>query len=162
MKLMTHEKDLTAQSLHTLQKEHDRLAAQQSHWDDLQRIAHQIELLNTRMSQADEEELKELRRAREQSRVLESEHAALQRQFREQEHKASSAEHTINAVKQNFTQAQQRASEWEKRAKGYEGDLEVTRTRLDQVEQAHAQLDADYSLAKLQMEEEERLVKVGR
>jgi len=164
VKFITLEKDLTAQSLCTLQKEHERLATQQSHWDDLRRAAEQIEMLTTRMSQADNEELKELRQAREQSRALESEHAALQRHFREQEHKASNAERTANAARQSLTQAQQRASEWEKRAKEYEGDLERTRTRLDQAEQSHAQLDTDYSLAKLQLEEKEandRLVKVG-
>ncbi|OJA16781.1 hypothetical protein AZE42_03298 [Rhizopogon vesiculosus] len=162
VKSMILEKDLAVQSLYTLQKEHERLASQQSHWDDLHRAAEQIELLTTRMSQADNEELKDLRRAREQSRVLESEHAALQRHSREQEHKVSNAERTANAARQSLTQAQQRASEWEKRAKEYEGDLEMTRTRLDQAEQAHAQLDADYSLAKLQLEEkeaEDRLVK---
>ncbi|KAG1725572.1 uncharacterized protein EDB91DRAFT_1168041 [Suillus paluster] len=162
VKLITHEKDLAVHSLDLLQKEHEHLLSQQGHWDDLHRAAEQIDMLTTLMSQADNEELKELRRAREQSRNLEHEHAALQKRFREQEHKFSNAERTANAARQNLTQAQQRASEWEKRAKEYEGDLEMTRTRLDQEEQTHAQLDADYSLAKLQLEEkeaEDRLVK---
>ncbi|KAG0703038.1 hypothetical protein DFH29DRAFT_998824 [Suillus ampliporus] len=162
VKFMTHEKDLAVHSLNILQKEHEHLLSQQSHWDDLHRAAEQIDMLTTLMSQADNEELKELRRGREQSRVLETEHAALQKRFREQEHKTSNAERTANTARQNLIQAQQRASEWEKRANEYEGDLEMTRTRLDQVEQIHAQLDADYSLAKLQLEEkeaEDRLVK---
>ncbi|KAG1746827.1 hypothetical protein EDB19DRAFT_1687817 [Suillus lakei] len=164
VEFMTHEKDLAVHSLQLLQKEHEHLLSQQSHWDDLHRAAEQISMLTTFMNQAGNEELKELRRAREQSRILESEHAALQKRFREHEHKISNAERTANAARQNLTQAQQRSSEWENRAKEYEGELETTRTRLDEVEQAHAQLDADYSFAKLQLEEkeaEDRLVKVG-
>ncbi|KAG2132395.1 hypothetical protein DEU56DRAFT_812649 [Suillus clintonianus] len=162
VKFMTDEKDLAVHSLQLLQKEHEHLLSQQSHWDDLHRAAEQIDMLTTLMNQSGNEELKELRRAREQSRILESEHAALQKRFREQELKISNAERTANAARQNLAQAQHRASEWENRAKEYEGDLEMTRTRLDEVEQAHAQLDADHSFAKLQLEEkeaEDRLVK---
>jgi len=51
--------------------------------------------------------------------------------------------------------AQQRSSEWERRAKEYEGKLEIVQTQFDQSEQIQTQLDADYSLAKLQLEEKE-------
>ncbi|KAH7926206.1 hypothetical protein BV22DRAFT_1063463 [Leucogyrophana mollusca] len=162
VKFAAHEKDLALQSLGVLQKEHEHLAAQQSHWDDLRRASEQIEMLTNLMSQADNEELKELRRARDQSKALESEHAALQKRFREQEHKVANSERAANAARQNLAQAQQRASEWERRAKEYEGDLEMTRTKLEQAEQSQVQLDADYSLARLQLEEkdaEDRLVK---
>ncbi|KAG2364724.1 hypothetical protein BDR07DRAFT_1482205 [Suillus spraguei] len=159
VKLVTHEKALAVHTLQLLQKEHEHLLSQQSHWDDLHRAAEQIDLLTTLMNQAGNEELKELRHT---SRILESEHAALQKRFREQEHKISNAERTATAARQNLTQAQQRSSEWENRAKEYQGDLEMTRAKLDELEQAHAQLDADYSFAKLQLEEkeaEDRLVK---
>lgn len=159
VKFVTHEKALAVHTLQLLQKEHEHLLSQQSHWDDLHRAAEQIGMLTTLMNQAGNEEFKELQRT---SRILESEHAALQKRFREQEHKLSNAERTAVAARQNLTQAQQRSSEWENRAKKYEGDLEVTRARLDEVEQAHAELDADYSFAKLQLEEkeaEDRLVK---
>ncbi|KAG2034330.1 hypothetical protein BDR03DRAFT_993759 [Suillus americanus] len=159
VKFVTHEKALAVHTLQLLQKEHEHLLSQQSHWDDLHRAAEQIGMLTTLMDQAGNEELKELRRT---SRILESEHAALQKRFREQEHKVSNAERTAIAAKQNLTQAQQRSSEWENRAREYEGDLEKTRAKLDEVEQAHAQLDADYSFVKLQLEEkeaEDRLVK---
>ncbi|KAG1889196.1 hypothetical protein F4604DRAFT_1710706 [Suillus subluteus] len=161
VKLVTHEKALAVHTFELLQKEHEHLLSQQSHWDDLHRAAEQIGMLTTLMDQAGNEELKELRRT---SRILESEHAALQKRFREQEHKVSNAERTTIAARQNLTQAQQRSSEWENRASEYEGDLEKTRAKLDEVEQAHAQLDADYSFVKLQLEEKEagdRLVKVG-
>jgi chromosome segregation ATPase len=161
VKFVTHEKALAVHTLQLLQKEHEHLLSQQSHWDDLHRAAEQIDVLATLMNQAGNEELKELRRT---SRILESEHAALQKRFKEQEHKITNAERTAMAARQNLTQAQQRSSEWENRAKENEGDLEMARTRLDELEQAHAQLDADYSFAKLQLEEreaEDRLVKVG-
>ncbi|KAG2160243.1 uncharacterized protein EDB93DRAFT_1074728 [Suillus bovinus] len=152
VKFVTQEKALAMHTLQLLQEEHGHLLSQQSHWDDLHRAAEQISVLTTLMNQAGNEELQELRRT---SRSLESEHTALQKRFREQEQKNSNAERTAITARQNLTQAQQRSSEWENRAKEYEHNLEMTRTRLDEVEQAHAQLDADYSFAKLQLEEKE-------
>lgn len=157
------EKELTAQSLGLLRQERESLIAQQSHWEDFRRVAEQIEALTNFRSQADEGELRELRRARDQHRQLESEYSTLQKRARDQELRATNSERAANAAKQNLIQAQQRASEWERRAREYESELEMTRNKLDEVEQAHTQLDADYSLAKLQLEEkeaEDRLVKV--
>ncbi|KAH7911820.1 hypothetical protein BJ138DRAFT_866194 [Hygrophoropsis aurantiaca] len=155
VKFSNHEKDLAVQSLGVLQKEHEHLVSQQGHWDDLRRASEQMEMLTTLMGQADNEELKELRRARDQNKSLESEHAALQKRYRDQELKATNSERAANAAKQNLAQAQQRASEWERRAKEYAGELELTRTKLEQAEQSQDQLDADYSLVKLQLEEKE-------
>ena len=157
------EKELTAQSLRLLRQEHESLIAQQSHWDDLRRVTEQIEALTSFKSQADEDELRELRRAHDQHRQLESDYSTLQKRARDQELRAANSERTASAAKQNLIQAQQRASEWERRAREYESDLEMTRNKLDEVEQAHVQLDTDYSLAKLQLEEkeaEDRLIKV--
>ncbi|KAG6373108.1 hypothetical protein JVT61DRAFT_6710 [Boletus reticuloceps] len=162
LKLAEHEKELTAQSLELLRQEHESLIAQQNHWEDLRRVTEQIEVLTNSRSQVDEDELRELRRARDQHRQLESECSALQKRVRDQELRAANSERTATTAKQSLIQAQQRASEWERRAREYESDLEMTRNKLDDVEQAHAQLDADYSLAKLQLEEreaEDRLVK---
>lgn len=162
LRLATHEKELTAQSLKLLQQEHEQSLAQQNHWDDLRRNIEQIEALANAMRQADNEESKDLRRIRDQNWQLESEYAALQKRLREQEQKATNNERVANTAKQSLVQAQQRAAEWERRAKEYESDLELTQNRLDQAEQTKDQLDADYSLAKLQLEEkeaEDRLVK---
>ncbi|KIM51675.1 hypothetical protein SCLCIDRAFT_617773 [Scleroderma citrinum Foug A] len=162
LKMKAHERDLTAQSLALLQQEYERLSSQQSHWDDLRRNVEQIEILTNIMQQADNEELKELRRFRDQHQQLESEHTVLQRRLRDQELKVANSDRVANAAKQSLVQAQQRAAEWERRAKEYESNLEVTRNRLDEAEQVKDQLDADYSLAKLQLEEkeaEDRLVK---
>ncbi|KAF8139758.1 hypothetical protein EV363DRAFT_1497627 [Boletus edulis] len=162
LKMAEHEKELTAQSLELLRQEHESLIAQQSHWEDLRRVTEQIEVLTSFRPQVDEDELRELRRARDQHRQLESECSALQKRVRDQELRAANSERTVTTAKQNLIQAQQRASEWERRAREYESELEMTRNKLDDVEQTHAQLDADYSLAKLQLEEreaEDRLVK---
>jgi chromosome segregation ATPase len=104
---------------------------------------------------ADDGELKELRRQRDRSKVLEGEHAAFQKRLKEQESRIVNSERAAVTARQNLAQAQQRSSEWERRAKDYEGQLEITRTNLDQAEQTHTQLDADYSLVTLQLEERE-------
>jgi hypothetical protein len=154
----------SAQALVALQKQYDQLSSQQSHWDDLRHASQQIEMLTTLFNHADEEELKELRRIRDRSEVLEGEHTALQKRFRDQESKVRNSEQALLTARQGLASAQQRSSEWERRAKEYEGKLEMVQTQLDQSEQVQNQLDADYSLAKLQLEEkeaDERLAKVG-
>ena len=100
---------------------------------------------------------------RDRSKVLEGEHTALQRRMKELEMKVSNHEKVTQSSRQSLMQARQRAEEWEKRAKEAEAQMEVTQTKLDEVEQSHSQLDADYSLVKLQLDErdaEERLDKV--
>lgn len=121
-------------------------------------------MLTTLIGQADNEELKDLRRNRDRSKVLEGEHAALQKRVRELETKVTNSEKASLTARQSLAQAQQRSSEWERRAKDYEGQLDLTQTKLDQAEQTQAQLDADYALVKLQLEEREaddRLAKVS-
>ncbi|KAJ6569529.1 hypothetical protein B0H19DRAFT_1373665 [Mycena capillaripes] len=156
------DKDSALQALNALQKQHDHLTSQQSHWDDLRHASGQIEMLTNLIGQADNEELKELRHVRDRSKVLEGEHAALLKRFKDQEGKVANSEKAALAARQSLSQAQQRSSEWEKRAKEYEAQLEMTQTKLDQAEQTQSQLDADYSLVKLQLEEreaDERLAK---
>ena len=77
--------------------------------------------------------------------------------------KVANHEKVAQSSRQSPLQARQRAEEWERRAREAETQLEVTQSKLDEVEQSHSQLDADYSLVKLQLEErdaEERLDKV--
>lgn len=163
MTFTTRDKDTAVQALVALQKQHDHLSSQQSHWDELHHASEQIEMLTRLIGQADNEELKELRQSRDRSKVLEGEHAALQKRFKEMETRAGTNEKAAATARQTLSQAQQRSSEWERRCKELEGQLEMTQTKLDQEEQTHAQLDADYSLVKLQLEEQEandRLAKV--
>ena len=58
-----HEKELTTQSLRLLQQEHKSLFTQQCHWEDLHHVTEQIEALMTFRSQADKDELRELKYA---------------------------------------------------------------------------------------------------
>lgn len=144
-----------------LQKQYDHLTAQQSHWDDLRRVSEKIEMF---MGQADNEELKELRRVRDRSKILEGEHSALQKRFKDHESKVANNERALVTARQSLAHAQQRASEWERRAKEHEGNLERLKTQLEQAEQTQTQLEADYSFATLQLEEKEaddRLAKVS-
>ncbi|KAF8887705.1 hypothetical protein BD779DRAFT_1525783 [Infundibulicybe gibba] len=156
------DKESAVQNLEHLQRQHDQLLSDQAHWDTLRQTSEKIDLLTTLIGQADQEELKELRRHRERGRILEADHAALQRRFKDHETKVMNSERAASAARQSLGLAQQRASEWERRAKEYEGRLESTQTQLDQADQIQSQLDADYSLVKLQLEEreaDERLLK---
>jgi hypothetical protein len=152
------------QSLTVLQKQHDDLAAQQSHWVDLRHVSDQVKTLTALLAQADNDEPSILKHMRDRCHLLEGDYVALQKRFKEQEANAANSEKAAFVARQNLSQAQQRASEWERRAKEYEGKLEMTQTRLDQAEQTQAQLEADYSLSMLQLEEREadsRLAKVS-
>ncbi|KAH8101585.1 hypothetical protein BXZ70DRAFT_906693 [Cristinia sonorae] len=154
------EKETLAGDLAATRKQYEQATSQQDQWDELRRTTEQLQVLVNMVSQNDSEEVKELRRVRDKFRALESEHSTLQRRLKDQESKAQTNERTAQTARQSLSQAQQRAMEWEKRAKDYEHELESTRSRLDQAEQSQAQLDADYSLVKLQLEEkdaEERL-----
>ncbi|OSD05616.1 hypothetical protein PYCCODRAFT_1450275 [Trametes coccinea BRFM310] len=159
---VTREKDTVAEELAAQRKQNEELFAQQNRWDELRQATEQIQALANNVSQVDQEELRELRRIRDRTKILEGEHSALQRRVKEYETKIANQEKLAQTSRQSLVQARQRAEEWERRAKEAEGQLEVTQTKLDQVEQSHSQLDADYSLVKLQLEErdaEERLDK---
>jgi hypothetical protein len=161
--LLTRDKETAEESLKAAHQQIEALSSQQRHWDDLRRASEKIEALTSLIGQADNEEVRELRRIRDRSNVLEGEHAALQKRFKEQETKISSSEKAAAVIRQSLAQAQQRAAEWEASAKEYEGRLEMTQTKLEQAEQTQAQMDSDYSLATLQLEEreaDERLAKV--
>ncbi|OCB89245.1 hypothetical protein A7U60_g3612 [Sanghuangporus baumii] len=156
------DKESMSQALKLMQEDRDRLAAQQSHWEEFRDAAEQIENLANLMRNSESEEMAGLRRIRDQSKILEGEHEALKRRFKEQESKFANVERSSATARQNLAQAQQRSTEWERKAREFEGEVESLTTALDQAEQTKNQLDADYSLAKLQLEEreaEDRIVK---
>ena len=158
-----HDKDIAERSLDALRQQYDQLSTREAHWDALKHTSDKLDLLSSLLGAGNNEELKSLRQIRDRCHVLEGEHAALQRRVKDQEAKAANSERVAAAALQSLTGAQHRASEWETRAHEYEGRLELTQTKLDQAEQIHAQLDADYSLSSLQLEEqtaENRLAKV--
>jgi len=68
-------------------------------------------------------------------------------------------------VRQTLTQAQQRAVEWEKRAKEADAEISTIRSRLEEESDAKLQLDSEVSLLKVQLQEkeaDERLTQVSR
>ncbi|KAM6497876.1 hypothetical protein JOM56_005824 [Amanita muscaria] len=149
------EKDAANQSFEALQKENDELSSQQTHWDSLRLASEKIDALTNLIGQADNEELKELRLIRDRANVLEVENASLQKHFKEIENKLVNSEKAGTTVRQTLAQAQQRSAEWERRAREAEGQLEYSKTRLEQSEQTRTQMEADLSLVKLQLEERE-------
>jgi chromosome segregation ATPase len=153
--IVTRDKESALQALTTLQQQHENLSSQRNHWDDLRKASEKIEILTSLISQGDHEELKRLRLQQDRSNVLEHEHDALGKRFKEQESRVLNSEKAAVTMRQSLAQAQQRSAEWERRAKESEAQLEATQTQLDQAEQTHNQLDADYSLVKLQLEERE-------
>lgn len=126
------------EALATLRTEHDALLAQQTHWEDLRRTTEKLEHLSTLVTraQANEPELKELRRIRDRSKVLESEYSSLQRRYKEQE---------------------ARADEWEQRANEHEAALVEARAALEDAEDRAVQLDEEHAKA---VAAEQRLAEV--
>lgn len=151
----SRDKESAQQSLRLLKADRDNLASQQSYWEDLRRASEQIEALASRVSRIDSDEVAELKQVRDRSKVLEGEHAALQKRFREQESKLANIERASQTTRQNFAQAQQRASEWEKRAREAEGEAERLSTVVEQGEQTRTQLEADVQMVKMQLEEKD-------
>lgn len=151
----SRDKESAQQSLRLLKADRDNLASQQSYWEDLRRASEQIEALASRVSRIDSDEVAELKQVRDQSKVLEGEHVALQKRFREQESKLANIERASQTTRQNFAQAQQRASEWEKRAREAEGEAERLSTVVEQGEQTRTQLEADVQMVKMQLEEKD-------
>jgi hypothetical protein len=120
--------------------------------------------LSSLVRQADDEEVKELRRVKEYSQKLENDFAALQKRHKDQDGRVANAERAAFTARQSLQQAQQRAAEWEKRAKDDEAEMESLRSKLEDADQARSTLDTDLSLVKLQLEEKDahdRLSKVG-
>jgi hypothetical protein len=136
--LASRDKEVAVETLAALRTEHDVLRAQQTHWEDLRRTTEQLERLSTLVtrSQSDEPELKELRRIRDRSKVLEGEHSALQQRYKEQE---------------------TRAAKWEQHADETETALVETRAALEDAERRAAQLAEEHANAKAA---EERLAMV--
>jgi chromosome segregation ATPase len=95
---------------------------------------------------------------------LEGEFNNLQRRFKDQETKLMNLDRTMATVRQTLSQAQQRAVEWEKRAKEADTDISSIRSQLEEEGGAKAQLDSEISLLKVQLQEkeaDERLTQVS-
>lgn len=163
MQLVIRDKESANCAFETLQKQYEELQGQQTHWNELRQATEKIDMLANLIGQAENEELQELRRYREQSRMLEVENGELQKRVGELESHLKVNEKSLASTRQSLAQSQQRLGEWEHRGKETEGQLEMVQNKLERVEQMHAQLEADYSIAKLQLDEfegEGRVAKV--
>jgi hypothetical protein len=161
----SRDKEAAVEALTVLRTERDTLLSQQTHWEDLRRTTEQLELLSALVTQAqtNEPELKELRRVRDRSKVLEGEYAALQRRYKEQETRSTSSDRAASSAHISLAKAQQRAAEWEERANEHESALSEEQAAREDAEDRVAQLTEDHALMKMRLEEkdaEERLAKV--
>ncbi|KAF8519205.1 hypothetical protein JB92DRAFT_2828547 [Gautieria morchelliformis] len=159
---LTRDKDNLAQRLAQLQKDRDSLAHQQSHWEELRRTSEQVEQLARLIGAADSAEMAELKRASDRSKILEGEHSSLQKRFKEQEAKIANIERASQTARQGMAQAQQRASDWEKRTRELEAEVDAVRARLDDADEVRLQLDSDLSLVRMQLEDKEAAERVAK
>lgn len=160
----TRDKAAAEQTTAAVREERDRLLSQQDRWDEMHRAAEQIQLLTSQVSEADNEELRQLRDYHYRTRPLEGEYNNVQRRFKDQETKLANLDRTMATVRQTLAQAQQRAVEWEKRAKEADTEVNTTRGHLEEASGAKAQLDSEVSLLKVQLQEkeaDERLTQVS-
>lgn len=130
----------------------------------MHRAAEQIQLLTSQVNEADNEELRQLRDYHDRTRPLEGDYTNLQRRFKDQEAKLVNLDRTMATVRQTLAQAQQRAVEWEKRAKEADSEISSIKNQLEEASGANTQLDSEVSLLKTQLEEkeaDERLTQVS-
>jgi hypothetical protein len=134
----SRDREAAVEALAALQTEHDALLEQKTHWEDLRRATENLDLLSAliRRFQANEPELKELRRVRNRSELLEAEHTALQRRCKEQE---------------------TRPAEWEQRVDEHKATLAEAQAALENAEDRTAQLEEEHLKARAA---EERLANV--
>lgn len=152
-----------SKALDTLQTQHKELLDQQGKWAALTAATEKMNLVFNLLDNAESEEQKELGVLRARNKALEEENASVLKRFKDFDTKLANSDRSAAAARQSLTQAQQRSSEWERRAKEYEGQLELVQTKYEQSEQTQSQLDADFSILKQQLEEQEadnRLLKV--
>jgi chromosome segregation ATPase len=152
MSFAIRDKENAVQSLTTLQRQHDALVTQRDHWDTLAETKEQVTLLKDLITQTENDTIQELQRFKEQALIAETEHTALQRRFKEQETKISNSEKVAFTARQNLSAANQRAADWEKRAKEYQSELDSTQSKLAQLELTHSTLDAEYSHARIALD----------
>lgn len=159
---LTRDKDHLEQRFAQLQKDRDDLAVQQSHWQELRQTSEQVQQLTRLISAADSAEMAQLKAASDRAKVLEGEHVSLQKRFKDQETKIANLERTSQATRQSIAQVQQRASEWEKRTKELDAELNTMRARLDEADEAKLQADSDLSFVRMQLEEKEKAEKIAK
>ncbi|CAE6430986.1 unnamed protein product [Rhizoctonia solani] len=136
-----------------LENQRNTLMAQQKHWDDLRRTAERVEGLCQQMEREDSEEVVELKRAVDESKILQGEHAYLKKRFEDQERRIADFTRGQQTAKQTITQAQQQAAEWERRAKEADTELDSYRSRAEELEDANTRLHEDFTQLQLKVKD---------
>ena len=164
VELSVQGKEATLATLHVVQSERDRLQVDSTHWEDFRHTAGEIHLLLKAVSKYESDGAAELQRARDRIKTVETENSALQKRLKDQENKVTNMERASTTSRQGLAQAQQRASEWEKKAKDLENEMEILTAKYEHSESAKAQLEDDYLNAQSHLQEqaeEERLLQVS-
>ena len=121
----------------------------------MHRAAEQIQLLTSQVNEADNEELRQLRDYHDRTRPLEGEYNNLQRRLKDQETKLANHDRTMTTVRQTLTQSQQRAVEWEKRAKETDTEIGSIKSQLEEADDTNTRLESEVFLLKAQLQEKE-------
>jgi len=163
----TRDKAAAEQTTAAIREERDRILSQQDRWEEMHRAAEQIQSLTNQVNEADAEELRQRRDHHGYTRpiLIEGEYNNFQHRLKDQEAELVGVDRTMVTVQQTLTQAQQRAVEWEKRAKGADAEISTIRSRLEEERVAKGQLDSEVSLLRVQLQEkevDERLTLVSR
>jgi chromosome segregation ATPase len=136
-----------------IEAQRDDLLSQQSHWQDLRRTADHVEMLTKLFHNNEQKDTQELQRYRDRTNVLEGELSTLQKLHSDQEFKLDNMQRASITFKQSIANAQQRAAEWEKKAKEHEHELETCRFKLQQNEEVQVATVAELESYKRQVEE---------
>ncbi|CAE6399787.1 unnamed protein product [Rhizoctonia solani] len=150
---VTRDLESSKRTVSQLENQRNTLMAQQKHWDELRRTAERVENLCQQMEREDSEEVVELKRAVDESKILQGEHAYLKKRFEEQERRIIDFTRGQQTAKQTITQAQQQAAEWERRAKEAGTELDTYRSRAEELEDANTRLHADFSQLQLKVKD---------
>ncbi|KAF8330435.1 uncharacterized protein EI90DRAFT_3124518 [Cantharellus anzutake] len=149
-------------SADALLKESTTLVAQQSHWNDLKRTVEHVESLKNLLENRARLDAQEAQRFRDRTNSLEGELSALQKLHSEQEIKLGNMQRAAMGHKQSVANAQQRASEFEKKLKGCEQELQNCAFKLDQSEASRKETTDELEALKVQLQEYETNLQAGQ
>ncbi|KZT42852.1 hypothetical protein SISSUDRAFT_1058314 [Sistotremastrum suecicum HHB10207 ss-3] len=138
-----------------VQRDRDNLASQQDYLEDLRRNSEQLDNLAKLITSGENRELEDLRRQRDRAKILEGEHAALQKRHKEQETKLSTLERGSLSMRQNVADANKRCVDLEHVVQDKQSQIAALTTRLEHLEVIESQQRAQISLMKSEREEVE-------
>lgn len=146
-----------------LATQRDELVSREVHWSAIQNTAEQVNNLVKFFEDKSRSEANDLENFRHRAHVLEGELSALQKVLNERDNKIAVLTKASAASKATILNAQQRASEWERKAIDRQHALEESRQQLEEITQArHSSAENVEKLtAQLtQMEDSERATSV--